>query len=278
MNKHMGSAIAWIALAVIALMVLGAVFAPVLAPYGPNEQNIMVRLKGPMYKADGVPLNLLGTDELGRDILSRLIYGSRSSIMVGILTALFSGGIGVVAGLCSGYFKKVDAVVMRLADIQLAFPSMLLALAFVAVIGGGFWNLIIILGITGWVSFSRVVRSEVLSLKSSDYILAARTCGIGHFRILWRHILPNVIAPMLTIFTSQVASAIISEASLSFLGLGIAPTTPTWGNMLHSGQLYMANAWWMSLFPGICIMLIVLSINILGDVIRDYFDPKTRQS
>ena len=155
---------------------------------------------------------------------------------------------------------------------------MLLALAIVAVLGGGFFKLVMGLGITGWGSFSRVIRSEVLSIRTSDYILAAQTVGVGQARILFRHILPNIIAPAVTISTFQIATAIISESSLSFLGLGIPPTTPTWGNMLHAGQLYMDSAWWISLFPGICIMLIVLSINLLGDVLRDYMDPKTRQN
>lgn len=276
LKRHMGSGVAWFAVAVLGLFILCAVFAPVIAPYGENQQNIMKRLKPPSWCEGGSADYPLGTDDLGRDILTRLIYGSRSSILVGVLAALLSGGIGISLGLLAGYFKKIDAVLMRLADIQLAFPSMLLALAIIAVLGGGFFKLILVLGITGWVSYARVVRSEVLSLRTSDYVLAAQTCGVGTARILFVHILPNVIGPALTIMTFQVASAIISEASLSFLGLGISPTTATWGNILQSGQLYMTTAWWISLFPGLCIMLIVVAINILGDVLGDYLDPNTK--
>ncbi len=277
-KRHMGSAVAWGALGILVVFAVCSLLAPVLTPYEANAQDIMNRLVPPAWCAGGSLEHLLGTDELGRDMLARLLYGSRSSILVGVLTAMLSGGLGVTLGLLSGYFPKADAVIMRIADIQLAFPSMLLALAIVAVLGGGFFKLVMVLGITGWVSFSRVIRSEVLSIRTSDYILAAQTVGVGQARILFRHILPNIIAPAVTISTFQIATAIISESSLSFLGLGIPPTTPTWGNMLHAGQLYMDSAWWISLFPGICIMLIVLSINLLGDVLRDYMDPKTRQN
>ena len=277
-KRHMGSAVAWGALGILVVFAVCSLLAPVLTPYEANAQDIMNRLVPPAWCAGGSLEHLLGTDELGRDMLARLLYGSRSSILVGVLTAMLSGGLGVTLGLLSGYVPKADAVIMRIADIQLAFPSMLLALAIVAVLGGGFFKLVMVLGITGWVSFSRVIRSEVLSIRTSDYILAAQTVGVGQARILFRHILPNIIAPAVTISTFQIATAIISESSLSFLGLGIPPTTPTWGNMLHAGQLYMDSAWWISLFPGICIMLIVLSINLLGDVLRDYMDPKTRQN
>lgn len=276
MRRHLGSGVGWFAVAIVVIFILCAVFAPVIAPYGENQQNIMKRLKPPCWCEGGSVKNILGTDELGRDILTRLIYGSRSSILVGVLAALLAGSIGISLGLLSGYFRKIDAVIMRLADIQLAFPSMLLALAIIAVMGGGFFKLIIVLGITGWVNYARVVRSEVLSLRSSDYVMAAQTNGVGTARILFVHILPNVIGPALTIMTFQVAGAIISEASLSFLGLGISPTTATWGNMLHSGQLYMMTAWWISVFPGLCIVLIVVAINILGDVLNDYLDPNTK--
>lgn len=275
-RRHLGSGVAWFAIAVLLIFILCAVFAPVIAPYGENQQNIMKRLKPPCWCAGGSPANILGTDELGRDILTRLIYGSRSSILVGVCAALLAGSIGISLGLMAGYFKKIDMVLMRLADIQLAFPSMLLALAIIAVLGGGFWKLILVLGITGWVNYARVVRSEVLSLRTSDYVLAAQTNGVGTARILFVHIFPNVIGPALTIMTFQVAGAITSEASLSFLGLGISPTTATWGNMLHSGQMYMMTAWWISVFPGVCIVLIVIAINILGDVLNDYLDPNTK--
>lgn len=278
LRRYVGSYVGWFALSILIIFIACSLLAPVITPYGANEQDIMSRLLPPAWCEGGDPAHPLGTDEVGRDLLARLLYGSRSSILVGVLTACVSGGLGISLGLLSGYFPKADAVIMRLADIQLAFPSMLLALAIVAVLGGGFFKLILVLGITGWVSFARVVRSEVLSIRTSDFVIAAETVGVGQLRILFRHILPNIIAPALTISTFQVATAIISESSLSFLGLGIPPTTPTWGNILHAGQLYMDSAWWISLFPGLCIMLIVLSINLMGDVLRDYMDPKSRQN
>jgi peptide/nickel transport system permease protein len=274
----MGSWVAWIAIGILIVFILGAIFAPLIVPYGQNQQNIIMRLKPPVWVEGGSREHLLGTDELGRDLFTRILYGSRSTILVGVLTALVSGGIGITLGLLSGYFRKLDMVIMRIADIQLAFPSMLLALAIIAVFGGGFTKLVIVLGITGWVQFSRVVRSEVLSIRTSEYIMAAQIVGVGSFRILVKHIFPNIIAPAVTISTAQIAGAILSESSLSFLGLGIPPTTPTWGNILQSGQLYMGSAWWISLFPGLCITLIVLSISLMGDVLRDYMDPKTREN
>lgn len=272
----MGSYIAWIALTILAIFILFSLFAPLLTAYKPNDQNLMERLKPPAWVNGGTLRHILGTDELGRDIYTRLVYGSRTSMSVGVLAALLSGGIGITLGLLSGYFPKADGVIMRVADIQLAFPSILLALSIVAVLGGGFMKLILVLGITAWVSYARVIRSEVLSIKTSDYILAAQTVGVGETRIMVKHIFPNIIARAVTISTFQVATAIIAESSLSFLGLGIPPTIPTWGNMLYAGQLYMNSAWWISLFPGICIMLVVLSINLLGDVLRDYLAPKSR--
>ena len=277
-RRYLGSWVAWVAVGILLIFILSAIFAPIIVSYGQNQQNIINRLKPPAWIDGGSPEHILGTDELGRDMLTRIVYGSRSTIMVGILTALVSGGIGITMGLLSGYFRKLDMVIMRIADIQLAFPSMLLALAIIAVLGGGFFKLVLVLGITGWVQFARVVRSEVLSIRTSEYIMAAQTVGVGSFRILVKHILPNIIAPAVTISTAQIAGAILSESSLSFLGLGIPPTTPTWGNMLQSGQLYMASAWWISLFPGLCITLIVLSISLMGDVLRDFMDPKTREN
>ena len=276
-KRHMGSAVGWMASILLLCFILCAIFAPLLAPYGENEMDIMNRLKPPAWCEGGSTKHLLGTDELGRDLLSRLIYGSRSSILVGVLAALMAGSIGVATGLLAGYFPKFDAVLMRLADIQLAFPSMLLALAIIAVFGGGFMKLILVLGVTGWGSYARIVRSQVLSLRTSDYVMAAQTVGVGPVRLLLRHILPNAIGPVITIATFQVASAILSEASLSFLGVGIPPTTATWGNILHSGQLYMSTAWWISVFPGVCILLIVIAINILGDVLNLYMDPYSNQ-
>jgi peptide/nickel transport system permease protein len=276
-KRYFRNTIAWVSIAIFAFFLFTAIFAPLISPHLPNDQDLTKRLLPPAWSEGGNRAYLFGTDELGRDILSRVIYGSQVSISVGVLAALLSGAFGTLIGLFSGYYSKVDDAMMRLADIQLAFPTILLALVVVAVVGGGFGNLVLILGITGWVYYARIIRSEVLSIKQSEYIIAAKTLGIGDQRILFVHILPNIIAPAVTIATFQVASAIITESTLSFLGLGIPVNIPSWGNMLHQGQLYIESAWWLTVFPGICIMLVVLSINLLGDVLTDYMNPKTRQ-
>ncbi len=276
-KRHFGNPISWLSMAIFVFFVLVAIFAPLVAPHAPNEQDLTKRLLPPAWSEGGNHAFLFGTDELGRDILSRVIYGSQVSISVGVLAALLSGAFGTIIGLFSGYYSKIDDVMMRLADVQLAFPTILLALTVVAVVGGGFEKLVLILGITGWVYYARIIRSEVLSIKQSEYIIAATTLGIGDGRILFVHILPNIFAPAVTVATFQVASAIITESTLSFLGLGIPVNIPSWGNMLQQGQLYIESAWWLTVFPGICIMLVVLSVNLLGDVLTDYMNPKTRQ-
>jgi peptide/nickel transport system permease protein len=275
-NMKFGSVFTWLSLVLLLIFMLFAIFGPLLAAHDPNAQNLTSRLKPPIWLSGSVHGYMLGTDHLGRDIFSRILYGSRVSILVGVLAVCVSGILGTIIGLLSGFYNMMDQIMMRIADIQLAFPTILLALAIVAVLGGGMSNLILVLGITGWVPYARVVRSQVLSIQSNDFIVAAQTIGASDFRILFRHILPNIYAPIITIATFQVASAIIAESSLSFLGLGVPVNVPSWGNMLSQGQLYMSSAWWISVFPGICIMLIVLSINILGDALRDYLDPKTR--
>jgi peptide/nickel transport system permease protein len=276
-KKYSGNAISWVSIAIFAFFVAIAILAPLISPHRPNDQDLTKRLLPPAWSEGGDRAFLFGTDELGRDILSRVIYGSQVSMSVGVLAALLSGMLGTVIGLFAGYYSKIDDVIMRLADIQLAFPTILLALTVVAVVGGGFEKLVLVLVITGWVYYARIIRSQVLSIKQSEYIIAAKTLGIGDPRILFVHILPNIIAPAVTIGTFQVASAIITESTLSFLGLGIPVNIPSWGNMLHQGQLYIESAWWLTVFPGICIMLVVLSINLLGDVLTDYMNPKTRQ-
>ncbi|WP_082053657.1 ABC transporter permease [Gordoniibacillus kamchatkensis] len=276
LRGRMKYALVWFSAAVLALFVLLAVIAPLIVPHDPNAQNLLTRLKPPVWLHGAKAGFLLGTDNLGRDIFSRIVYGSRVSMTVGILAVCLSGAIGTLIGLLSGFYNAVDQVMMRIADIQLAFPTILLALAIVAVVGGGMNNLILVLGVTGWVPYARVVRSEVMSIRTSDFVVAAQTIGVTETRLLFRHILPNIVAPIITIATFQVASAIIAESSLSFLGLGVPVNVPSWGNMLSEGQLYLGTAWWISVFPGICIMLVVLAINILGDAVRDYMDPKTR--
>lgn len=263
------------AFGILAVIVIVAIFAPVIAPHDPNAQDLLQRLKPPAWLANGSSSHLLGTDELGRDLFSRLIYGSRVSLIVGALAALISGVIGATVGIVSGYRGGwLDRILMRIADIQLAFPSILLALAIVGFLGSSLWNVIIILGVTGWVAYARVLRSEVLSLRERDYVVEAKAIGVPGSTIMRRHLLPNVMAPIATIGTLQVGTAILAEAALSFLGLGVPPETVTWGAMLSEGQLYLGTSWWLAVFPGIALMLTVLAINIAGDVLRDVADPK----
>ena len=271
----MRNRLAAVALVVLAVLLVAAVFAPLLAPDDPNAQDLLMRLKPPAWQHGGSGAHLLGTDQLGRDMLSRVIYGTRVSLLVGAGAALLAGVIGTVIGLAAGYFGGwPDRVLMRLADVQLAFPSILLALAIVGFFGSGLWYVILVLGITGWVSYARVVRSEVMSLRSRDFVTEARAIGVTDVAIMRRHLLPNVMAPLATIGTLHVAAAIVAEASLSYLGLGVPKETVTWGSMLADGQLYLGTSWWVAVFPGIALMLTSLAVNITGDALRDVADPK----
>lgn len=263
------------ALAVLVLMVVTAVLAPLIAPDDPNAQDLLARLRPPAWLADGSLAHPLGTDELGRDMLSRVLYGTRVSLLVGAGAALLAGVVGTVIGMTAGYFGGwPDRVLMRLADVQLAFPAILLALAVVGFLGSGLWYVIVVLGLTGWVSYARVVRSEVLSLRTREFVVEARAIGATDAAIMRRHLLPNVMAPLATIGTLQVATAIVAEASLSYLGLGVPKSTVTWGGMLADGQLYLGTAWWVAVFPGVALMLTSLAVNLTGDALRDIADPK----
>ncbi|MEU6111269.1 ABC transporter permease [Streptomyces albidoflavus] len=267
--------LAVLALAVLALLLVAALFAPLIAPYDPNTQNLLIRLRPPAWQDGGTGAHLLGTDQLGRDLLSRVIHGARVSLLVGAGAALLAGVIGTAVGLAAGYFGGwADRALMRLADVQLAFPSLLLALAVVGFLGSGLWLVVLVLGFTGWVSYARVVRSEVMSLRTRDFITEARAIGVTDTTIMRRHLLPNVMAPLATIGTLHVAAAIVAEASLSYLGLGVPKETVTWGAMLADGQLYLGTSWWVAVFPGIALMLTSLAINITGDALRDVADPK----
>ncbi|MFJ8748008.1 ABC transporter permease [Streptomyces sp. NPDC102441] len=263
------------AVAFLALVVICALLAPLIAPADPNAQNLLDRLQPPAWQHGGSGAHLLGTDQLGRDLLSRVIYGTRVSLLVGAGAALLAGVIGTVVGLSSGYFGGwPDRILMRVADVQLAFPAILLALAVVGFLGSGLWYVILVLGVTGWVSYARVVRSEVLSLRSRDFITEARAIGVTDTTIMRRHLLPNVMAPLATIGTLHVAAAVVAEASLSYLGLGVPKETVTWGSMLADGQLYLGTSWWVAVFPGVALMLTSLAVNITGDALRDVADPK----
>jgi peptide/nickel transport system permease protein len=261
---------------VLATMTIAAVFAPAIAPYDPEWQERSDRLIGPLTRSsDSGNFYLLGTDPLGRDILSRVIYGARISMMIGFLSVAFAAPLGVLFGLLSGYGSKwVDDVIMRLADIQLAFPFILLAMVIVSVLGPSIRNLVLVLAISGWVIYARVVRGQVIRLKEMEFVQAAEAVGCTNGRILFRHLLPNALTPVIVLVTFGLASMILLESSLSFLGLGVQPPTPSWGGMLNESRNYIAQAWWASVMPGVAIMLTVLSVNFLGDWLRDILDPK----
>lgn len=267
-----------LALLILTCVLFAALFGPQIAPLDPNRQNIMLRLAGPMTEGRGKMLFLLGTDGLGRDVFSRLLYGARVSLLVGISAILVGGTIGVVAGLVSGYFGGwIDDVIMRLGDIQLAFPFILFAIMFLVILGPGLTNIILVLGVGQWVTYARIVRAQTLSLREKEYVEAARALGDSTFSVIFRTILPNIIAPLTVIASFNVASVILSEASLSFLGLGVPPSVPTWGSMLaESRDQLLANKWWLAFYPGIAIVMTVLSFNILGDWLRDFLDPRLK--
>ena len=267
-----------VALIILLLVAIAAIFGPWISPLDPNRQDIMMRLADPLTEGRRNAFFLLGTDGLGRDVLSRLLYGARISLMVGICAIMVGGTIGVVAGLVAGYFGGwIDDVIMRLGDIQLAFPFILLAIMFLVILGPGVMNIIIVLGVGQWVTYARIVRAQTLSLREKEYVEAARALGDSTFLIIFRTILPNIIAPLTVIASFNVASVILSEASLSFLGLGVPPNVPTWGAMLaDSRDQLMANKWWLAFFPGIAIVVTVLSFNILGDWLRDFLDPRLK--
>jgi peptide/nickel transport system permease protein len=256
-------------LVVIALIGFAALGADLVSPYAPTAQNLRDRLQAPSAS------HLLGTDNLGRDILSRVIHGARISLVVGILGVLLSGSVGVLLGLLAGYFGGVwDAVVSRVADVQQAIPFLILAIAVAVIVGPSLQNIIMVLAVTTWVSYFRVVRAEGLAVRESTLVEAARVLGAGSSRIVFRHVLPNVSASIIVIASLMVANMIIFEASLSFLGLGVPPPTPTWGRMVFEGVQYVDSAWWLSLFPGLAIVLTVLAINLVGDWLRDILDPR----
>ena len=252
----------------ILLFIFGAVFAPYLTPYGFNDMDLLYRLSPPSAA------HLLGTDEAGRDILTRLLYGSRISLMIGVLPTLMSMVLGAVFGVIAGYFGGIaDSVIMRLADIMLAFPSMLLAMVIMYTLGDGLFNVFLTLSLLNWAGVARMVRAETLQLKETEYVDAARVIGVPGVMIILRHILPNCLPTLLVLFTLQVPSSILTESSLSFLGLGIQAPDASWGLMVNTGRQFLFNAPWLSFAPGIAIMLIVLAFNFLGDGLRDVLDP-----
>jgi ABC-type dipeptide/oligopeptide/nickel transport system permease subunit len=261
---------------VILLVVVGAALAaPWVAPHDPAKQSLIRRFSPPMWAAGGHSAHVLGTDQVGRDILSRIIHGARLSLLVGVSAVVVSLVLGVALGLLSGYVGgRVDTVIMTVVDVTLSFPQLLLALAFVAALGPSLVTIIVVLGLTGWERYARVVRAEVLALREKDFIEAARALGLGSTRTLVRHVLPNTFSSITVLSTLQVAQAILQEAALSFLGVGSGRTYPTWGQMIALGRDFVTVAWWLPTFPGLAILMTVLAINLVGDRLRDALDPR----
>jgi peptide/nickel transport system permease protein len=255
-----------------------ALFADLIAPHNPYETSLRMRFRPPVWEEGGSWEHALGTDHLGRDVLTRVIYGARVSLAAGLLTVSLAGAIGAAIGLLSGFYGgRMDAVLMRAADSTLAFPIILFALILAVTMGPSFINVITAIAIVLWARYARVIRGEVLSLKERDFVAQARISGCSALRIMAVHLFPNTLNTLIVLLTLQIGYVILVEASLSFLGAGIPPPTPAWGSMVAEGRDYITRAWWVSFFPGIAIMLIVLSLNLLGDWVRDTFDPKLRQ-
>ena len=264
--------LAMVGTVIILAFIIVAIFAPVLAPYDPYHQDLYNRLAPPSKE------HLLGTDQFGRDVLSRIIWGTRIELKIIILVTIISTSIGTVIGVVAGYFGgAVDEILMRITDMFLAFPSLVLAMAFAAALGPSLTNAIIAISVVTWTVYARLVRAETMKIKSMLYIEAIRALGAGTLRILFLHILPMTISPILVQMTLRMGTIILTAAGLGFLGLGAQPPTPEWGAMVSDGRLYMMNAWWISTFSGLAIALVVLGFNLLGDGIRDILDPRLRR-
>jgi peptide/nickel transport system permease protein len=267
-----------IPLLILMVMVTTAVLAEFLTPYSPTEISLANRLRPPFWENGGKLEHPLGTDPMGRDLLTRMIYGARVSLVVAVLALLVGGGIGAALGLVAGYYGgRLDALVMRVADTTMAFPIILFAILFVVVFGGSMATTVLAVALVLWARYARVIRGEVLSLRERDFIAQARIAGCSSTRIIAIHLFPNILNTLVVLLSLQVGWVIIVEASLSFLGAGIPPPTPTWGSMIAEGRDYIATAWWVSFFPGLAILATVLSFNLFGDWLRDALDPTLRQ-
>ena len=259
---------------VLLLIIFVTLAAPWLAPYSPVEVDIRHRLGPPAWMEGGKTDHWLGTDQIGRDLLSRMIYGGRVSLLIGVTAVAISSTIGVLLGLAAGYFgAKVDWIIMTLINVMLTFPFVLLALAVIAVLGPSLLNMILVLGVAGWPIYARVIRAETMALREREFVVAGRALGMSHARIIFGQILPNLISAITVVATLQIAQVIILESFLSFLGLGVQPPTPAWGNMLGEGRVYMLNSWWIAAFPGAAIFVTTLVINLMGNALRDWLDP-----
>ena len=279
LNRFRVGDIPVIPITILATIALVAIFANLLAPHNPEVGALTARFKPPFWLKGGTSEYLLGTDQLGRDVLSRLIFGARVSMVVGFTAVIFSGVVGTTLGIMSGYLGGwVDQVVMRLTDTWLALPALTFAIFLAAIVGPSMWNIVLILGITYWTRYARVTRGEVLSLKEREFVRLAIVAGCSKFTIMRRHILPNILNTAIVLGTLELGVVIIAEATLSFLGVGVPPPEPAWGLMLSDGkQGLMVGYWWLTVFPGLCIVLMVLSANLLGDWLRIKLDPQLRQ-
>ncbi len=268
----------WLPAIPVALAIIAALVAPWLAPISPTTGKLAARLKPPAWQAAALAGRPLGTDLLGRDVLSRLIWGARVSLLIAVFATVLGAAAGSLIGLVSGYYRgRVDRVITKLIDIQLAFPFVLLAIAVIAVAGPSIPVLVVVLAVGAWVGHARIVRGLVLSLRERDYVQAALALGAGTPRVLFRHLLPEILAVIVVLATFDVGRIIILESTLSFLGLGVQPPTPSWGSDLRDAAAYVRQAWWTATFPGIAIMIVVLGLNLMGDALRDLLDPRTRR-
>jgi peptide/nickel transport system permease protein len=264
---------------IVVLFVLVAALANWVSPADPYEQALRARFAPPVWQRGGTWTHVLGTDRLGRDLLARIIFGARVSLAAGVITVLAAGAVGAAVGLVAGYYRgRVDVVLMRITDATLSFPIILLALILAVTVGPSFTNVIIAIAVILWARYARVIRAEVLTLMEQDFVAQARIVGCGALRLITRHLFPNTLNTLVVLLTLQIGYVIIVEASLSFLGAGIPPPTPAWGSMIADGREFITSAWWVSFFPGLAILLVVLAFNLLGDWLRDTLDPKLRQT
>lgn len=273
-----GVRVAWVPLILLTIIVLAAIFAPLLTNFSPNAVALGERLKGPGFISKQGFTHLLGTDQLGRDVLTRLLYGGRTSLIIGGIVLAIGGAVGLVAGVVAGYFRGiVDIVISRAIDSFLGLPLLLLAIVFAMTFGASLTTEVIALSLLLWSRIARVIRGDVLALADSEYVLQARIAGVSSFRIMVRHIVPNVANTFVVLLALNLAWVIVVESSLSFLGAGIPPPTPSWGSMIADGRSYITSAWWLSMFPGLMLALLVLCVNLLGDWLRDGLDPRLNQ-
>lgn len=271
------SPLVWFFIGVLATFVLAAIFADIIAPHDPTDDNLVARLRPPAFADGGSSDYLLGTDQLGRDLLSRIIHGARVSLAIAFLGTLLGAAFGALCGLSSGFLRgRLDEAMMLLVDAFIALPFLIIALSVVAMLGSSMRVLTLLAALAGWASYTRVTRGLTLRAREEQYVLAARSIGVGPLRLILRHVLPNVLAPLIVLTTFELTGIILLEASLSFLGFGIQPPTPAWGLMVSEGREYLHSAWWVGVFPGFVIMLVAVSVSLTGDWLRDVLDPTLR--